>query len=166
MLLTVGFALAIAVGAQLSVAVPGTPVPVTAQTFVVLLGAIVLGSARATVGSLLYLGVGIAGLPWFATSGGATVGYIVGFVLAGAVLGRLADRGSVRRPFEVVAAMVLGNVIIYVCGVAVLAAVLGLNLTGAIAAGVVPFLIGDALKIALAATTIPTAWAVVHRGRV
>lgn len=162
-LLTLGFALAIAASAQVSIVLPGTPVPITGQTFVVLLGGIVLGAGRGAIGSLLYLAVGVAGVPWFAVTSGATVGYIVGFVLAAAALGALAERGFARGPVQVVAAMVFGNLIIYFCGVAVLALFFDMGLAGAITAGVVPFLIGDAVKIALAAAIVPAAWALVRR---
>lgn len=163
-LLVLGFALAIAASAQVSIVLPGTPVPITGQTFAVLLGGIVLGAGRATIGSLAYLAAGVAGVPWFAVTGGATIGYIAGFVLAAAVLGALAERGFARGPVQVVAAMILGNLIIYACGVTVLALFFDMGLGGAITAGVVPFLIGDAFKIALAAAIVPTAWALIRRG--
>ena len=162
-LLTVGYAAAIGVSAQ--IAIPLQPVPITGQTFAVLLGAIVIGLGRAAVGGGLYLSLGLAGVPWFApTGGGASLGYIVGFVAAAAIVGVIADRGYARSPGSVALTMVLGNVVIYAFGVAVLAWVLSLSATQALAAGVVPFLIGDALKIAAATALVPVAWKLVRRG--
>lgn len=161
-LLTVGYAAAIGVSAQ--IAIPVQPVPITGQTFAVLLGAIVLGLGRAAVGGGLYLGLGLAGVPWFApATGGASVGYIVGFVAAAAVVGLIADRGYARSPGSVALTMVVGNLVIYAFGVPVLAWVLSMNATQALAAGVVPFLIGDAAKIVLATALVPVAWRLVRR---
>ncbi len=161
-LLTVGYAAAIGVSAQ--VAIPLQPVPITGQTFAVLLGAIVLGLGRAAVGGGLYLSLGMAGVPWFApTGGGASVGYIIGFLAAAVVVGLIADRGFARSPGSVALTMVVGNVVIYAFGVGVLAYVLSLNTTAALAAGVVPFLIGDALKIAAATALVPLAWKLTRR---
>lgn len=123
-LLTIGYVASIALAAQLYVYLPGNPVPITAQTFVVLAGAIVLGSTRATVGAAVYLGLGVTGVPLFAASNGATVGYIVGFVVAGALLGAAAQRGRLRGPVQVASAMVVGNLIIYGLGVAWIVATL------------------------------------------
>lgn len=161
--LVVGFAVAIAASAQIAIPLPFTPVPITGQTLVVLLGAIVLGAGRATSGSLLYIAAGVAGVPWFAVTGGATVGYLVGFVAAGVIVGLLAERGLARRPSQVAGVMLIGNAVIYVLGATGLALVLGLSPTAAIAAGVTPFLIGDALKIAVAVALVPAAWKLVGR---
>jgi biotin transport system substrate-specific component len=164
-LLTLGYAGAIGVSAQIAFPLPFTPVPVTGQTFAVLLGAIVLGMGRAATGGALYLGLGIAGVPWFApTGGGASMGYIVGFLVAAAVVGKIAERGQARGPLSVAGVMVVGNVIIYAFGAAVLGVMLSMNATQALMAGVVPFLIGDALKIAAATALVPAAWKLVHRG--
>lgn len=158
-LLVVGFAAAIGISAQIAFPLPFTPVPVTGQTFAVLLGAIVLGFGRASLGSALYLGLGLAGIPWFTwAGGGASMGYILGFVAAAMVVGLIADRGYARTPTSVALTMVLGNVIIYVFGVIVLAIVASMSATQALMAGVVPFLIGDALKIAAATALVPAAW--------
>lgn len=163
-LLSLGYAAAIGVSAQIAFPLPFTPVPVTGQTFAVLLGAIVLGLGRATAGGALYLGLGLAGVPWFApTGGGQTLGYIVGFVVAAVVLGWIADRGHARSVASVALTMVLGNAIIYLFGATVLGWVLQMDVQGALMAGVVPFLIGDALKIAAATALVPTAWRLVHR---
>jgi biotin transport system substrate-specific component len=158
--LVAGLAAAIAVGARLAVPLPFTPVPVTAQTFVVLLGAAALGTRRAALGTGLYLGLGLAGTPWFA-AGGATLGYVVGFVAAAAVVGRLAERGADRGPRGAAVAMVAGTLTVYACGVPWLALVAGLDLPAALALGVLPFLPGDTLKVVVATALLPTAWRLV-----
>ena len=176
-LLTVGYALAIAASGQLAFFLPGNPVPITAQTFVVLVGAIVLGTSRASIGAMGYLALGVAGVPWFAATSGATVGYILGFVVAGVLLGAVAQRGYLRGPVQVASAMVVGNLVIYGFGVAWVAAALRLQpeflavfgLQGVpafstlLAMFVVPFLIGDAIKIAAATAVLPSAWKLVGR---
>ncbi|WP_433608210.1 biotin transporter BioY [Dactylosporangium sp. CA-139114] len=115
----------------------------------------------------LYLAVGVLGVPWFAggTSGAGVVsfGYVIGFVLAGAVVGALARRGGDRTPLRTAGTMVAGNLCIYAFGVPYLAVAAHLSLTRALDAGVVPFLAGDALKVLLATALLPAAWAVVRR---
>jgi biotin transport system substrate-specific component len=160
-LLSLGFALAIALSAQVAFPLPGTSVPFTGQTFAVLVGAIVLGSGRAGLGAMLYLALGVLGLPWFAGAGPHTVGYLVGFVLAAAVVGHLVRRTGSRTPLQVIGAMVVGNLVIYACGATGLALVLGLDASQALAAGVAPFLVGDALKLLAAAAVVPAAWKLV-----
>lgn len=157
-LLTVGFTAAIAVGAQIAFFLPGNPVPITAQTFVVLAGAVALGRARATVGALAFLALGVAGVPTFAASSGATLGYIVGFVAASALLGHLAGTGRARTVGQVLAAMVVGNLVIWVLGTAWLAFVADLSVGTAVATGVVPFLPGAAVKTVAAAAVVPALW--------
>ncbi len=156
--LVVTYAVAIALSAQLAVPLPFSPVPVTGQTFAVLLGAAALGPARAASGTTLYLAAGVAGLPWFAVTSGATVGYLIGFVAAGVLVGRWARAGGDRTVTRAVALMAAGNVVIYALGVAGLVAVTGMGVTAAIAAGVVPFLVGDTIKIAAAAALLPATW--------
>lgn len=155
------YAAAIAVAAQIAVPLPFSPVPLTLQTLAVLLGAAALGPRRAAAGAGLYLGLGAAGVPWFAVTGGATVGYLVGFVAAAALVGRGARAGQDRTVAGAVALMVAGNLVIYLLGVGGLVAVTGTGVTAATVAGVVPFLIGDAVKIALAAAVLPAAWRMV-----
>lgn len=159
-LLVGGLALAIAVGARIAIPLPFTPVPVTAQTFVVLLGAAAMGARRAALGSGLYLGLGLAGTPWFA-AGGATLGYIVGFIAAAAVVGRLAERGADRGPLGAAGAMVVGTVVVYAFGASWLAVAADLSLSRALALGVLPFLPGDAVKVVVATALLPTAWRLV-----
>lgn len=156
--LVAAYVVAIALSAQVALPLPFSPVPVTGQTFAVLLGAAALGPARAATGASLYLLAGVAGLPWFAASSGATVGYLVGFVLAAALVGRWARAGRDRSHRGVVGLMVAGNVAIYALGVAGLMVVAGMGLAPAVTAGVVPFVVGDAIKIAAAAALLPATW--------
>jgi biotin transport system substrate-specific component len=151
----IGFAVAIAFSAQVAFPLPGTPVPVTGQTFAVLLGAAALGPRRATLGAALFLAVGLAGVPWFAITGGATLGYIGGFVVAAWVVGMMARRGWVNTYGRAAVSMVVGNVVIYALGVTVLSLVTGLGLSQAFLLGAVPFFVGDAVKIALATIALP-----------
>lgn len=155
------FAASIGISAQLAMPLPFTPVPVTGQTFAVLLGAAALGAGRATLGAALYATLGLLGVPWFTATGWASFGYIVGFLMAAAMVGRLARRGNDRTVGRTVGLMLAGNLVIYACGVSVLAAVLDVGLTEAVHLGVVPFLVGDGLKLALATALLPGAWRLV-----
>lgn len=160
------YALAIALSAQVVVPLPFTPVPVTGQTFAVLLGALVLGAGRGATGSALYLVLGTAGVPWFAAAGPWTLGYVVGFVIAAGVVGWLAERGWDQRHLTVAAAMVVGNLVIYASGLPVLYALWPAGtpgLTEVLVAGAVAFLPGDLVKIALATALVPAAWRLVGR---
>ncbi len=159
--LTVGFTLAIAASAQIAFFLPGNPVPITAETFVVLAGAVALGRTRATVGAMGFLALGAVGVPAFAASSGATLGYIVGFVVASAVLGHLASAGYARTIRQVLAAMILGNIIIWVLGTTWLAILADMSARTAIATGILPFLPGAAIKIVAAAAILPALWKLV-----
>lgn len=151
------------------VQVPMLPVPMTLQTYVVMVIAMAYGwqLGLATVG--LYLVQGAIGLPVFATGGGLayfvgpTGGYLAGFLLATLVMGWLAERGWDRRLFLVVPAVALGTAIFFICGVAWLSVLIGVE--RAVEAGLMPFLPGAAAKLVLAATTIPAAWHFVKRFR-
>ena len=173
-------ALLIALTANVAFPIPGSPIPVTGQTFAVLLVGGALGFRRGLISTLLYLLVGFVGFPVFAghTSGigsavglrdgqlalGATGGYLVGFVVAGSLVGRLAELGWDRRVGGALSAMLLGNLVIYAIGVPWLALAAGQPLDWAIAKGLLPFLLGDALKLALASALFPAAWWIVgHR---
>src|SRR5687768_10876841 len=160
--LVIAAAVLTGIAAQISIPLPFTPVPISLQTFTVLLAGAALGPIRAGIGMLLYLGVGVAGVPWFSERGSgwefASFGYIVGFVLAAALVGWLARRGLDRSIVGAIGIMVLGNLVIYAIGVAWLANFLGVDLPTALEFGEWPFLIGDALKIALAAGLLPAAW--------
>ncbi|GAA1583837.1 biotin transporter BioY [Actinoplanes couchii] len=168
-LLTVGAAGAVGLAAQIAVPVPGSPVPITGQTFVVLLAGATLGAARGSAAMLIYLAAGVLGVPWFAdgSSGwpSATAGYLVGFVIATALIGQLAALGGDRRPLRTVALMAGGHGLIYLVGVPWLAFATGTDLTTALTTGLVPYLIGDVLKVLLAAALLPGAWMLIHRRR-
>ncbi|AWI28817.1 biotin transporter BioY [Streptomyces tirandamycinicus] len=165
--LVVGGAVLTGVAAQISVAVPGSPVPVTGQTFAALLVGTALGARRGFLSLALYALAGMAGMPWFAeaSSGWAmpSLGYILGMLVAATVVGALARRGADRSVLRTAGAMVLGSAIIYAIGVPYLALATGMTLPQAVAAGLVPFLIGDALKAALAMGVLPAAWKLAGR---
>ncbi|WP_371497042.1 biotin transporter BioY [Kitasatospora sp. NBC_00374] len=153
--------------AQLSVTVPGSPVPVTGQTFAALLVGTALGTRRGIASLGLYLLAGMAGLPWFAqgSSGWAmpSLGYVIGFVLAAGLTGALARRGADRSPLRTAVAMVLGNLAIYAVGVPYLALALHVPLARAAELGLYPYLVGDALKAALAVGALPLTWKILGR---
>ncbi|MEV6054444.1 biotin transporter BioY [Streptomyces sp. NPDC052107] len=160
--LVVGGAVLTGLAAQVAVPVPGSPVPVTGQTFAALLVGTALGARRGFLSLALYALAGVAGMPWFAdgTSGAASVsfGYILGMLLASAAVGALARRGADRSPLRMAGTMLLGEAIIYAVGVPYLAYAGDMSLSKAVALGLTPFLIGDALKAALAMGALPTAW--------
>ena len=147
--------------------VPGSPVPVSGQTFAALLVGTALGARRGFLSLALYAVAGMAGVPWFAqaTSGYAmpSFGYILGMMLAATVVGALARRGADRSMLRTAGAMAVGSVIIYAVGVPYLALATGMTLSQAVAAGLTPFLIGDALKAALAMGALPAAWKLIGR---
>lgn len=170
--LVVGGAALTGLAAQIAIPVAGSPVPVTMQTFAALTVGAALGWQRAALAMVLYMGAGMAGMPWFAqgTSGGLALpsfGYIIGFLLAATMIGALARRGADRSPWQTAGAMLLGNAVIYAVGVPYLAVALGVSLPEALALGLTPYLLGDALKIALAAGLLPLTWKLMdrlHRG--
>lgn len=162
-LVALGAAL-IALLAQVRIPLPFTPVPLTGQTFAVLLVAAALGSKRGAASMVLYIALGVFGLPVFAGGAaglsyltGATLGYLIGFVLAAYIVGWLAERGLERSVRTSLLPFLVGTLIIYVCGVTWLTVLLG-SLTKALAAGLVPFLLGDAIKLVAAALALPAAW--------
>lgn len=156
----------IALTAQVQIPLPFSPVPVTGQTFGVLLVAASLGATLGPASVGLYVLEGLAGLPVYAggASGiarltGPTGGYLIGFVAAAVVIGWLAQRGWDRRIGSAVLAMLAGEVAIYVFGLAWLSR-FPLKV-GLLDAGLLPFIPGDLYKLALAAVALPTAWRVV-----
>lgn len=153
--------------AQLSVPVPGSPVPVTGQTFAALLVGTALGARRGFASLLLYAVAGVAGLPWFAdgSSGWSmpSFGYILGMLAASAVVGALARRGGDRTVLRTAGVMVLGSAVIYAIGVPYLAHSAHLSASRAVSLGLRPYLLGDALKAALAMGALPAAWRLVGR---
>lgn len=168
-LLVVGGAALVGLFAQISIPLPFTPVPLTGQTFAVLLVGASLGSIRGILSMLLYTVAGLVGVPWFAdgASGFAmpSFGYIVGFIAAAGLVGWLAERGWTRTSVDTALAMVLGNVVIYGVGVTWLKFALGTSWASAVDMGMTPFLLGDGLKILLAAGLFPVIWSqMVKRG--
>jgi biotin transport system substrate-specific component len=149
-------------GLAAQVYIPLWPVPITLQTLSVLLVGAALGPLRGTASMLVYLLVGAAGVSWFADGHSGiefpSFGYIVGFVIAAAIVGALARRGADRNVIGTIAMMVLGNLVIYAIGVPWLMASLGIDFSTGFEFGVRPFLIGDGLKILLAAGLLPAAW--------
>ncbi|AXG77855.1 biotin transporter BioY [Streptomyces paludis] len=165
--LVVGGAALTGLAAQIALPVPGSPVPVTGQTFAALLVGAGLGARRGFLSLALYALVGMAGVPWFAGgssgAGGATFGYVLGMLLAATVVGALARLGGDRSVLRTAGTMVVGSAVIYAVGVPYLALSTGMSLSAAAAAGLVPFLLGDALKAALAMGALPTAWKLLGR---
>lgn len=164
--LVAGSAVFVGLSALVAIPLPFTPVPLSGQTFAVLLSVAALGPARGALGMLLYAVAGVAGLPWFAGQqsgwGIPSFGYVLGFVLAAVVVGALARRGADRTVARTAGLMVAGNLCIYAVGVPWLMASVGADLGRALMLGVVPFLVGDAIKIALAALLLPGAWRLVR----
>ena len=170
--LVLGASLVIALSAQVAIQLPFSPVPITGQTMAVLLVGALLGSRRGALAVLAYIAEGLAGLPVFAGGAaglarlfGPTGGYLVGFVAAAFLVGWLAERGWDRRFGTTLAAMTLGNLVIYGVGAVWLAVFVG-GLSRAWSLGVLPFLPGDAIKIVLAAVLLPGGWKLLGmRGR-
>jgi biotin transport system substrate-specific component len=168
--LVVAGALFIYLTSRIVIPVPGTPVPITGQTFGVLLVGGALGFRRGLIAVALYVLLGVIGLPFFAEGkGGLSViwgargGYLIGFVAAGAVVGRLAELGWDRRLGGALGAMLVGSVVIYAIALPWLKVVTGWSVDETIQKGLMPFLLGDALKLVLAAVLFPAAWWVVGR---
>jgi biotin transport system substrate-specific component len=168
--LVIAGALLIYLTARIVIPVPGSPVPITGQTFGVLLVGGALGFRRGLISVGLYVLLGVVGLPFFAEGKGgltviwgATGGYLIGFVVAGALVGRLAELGWDRKLGGALGAMLLGSVVIYAVGLPWLGAVTSATPAETIERGLTPFLFGDALKLILAAVLFPFAWWVVGR---
>ena len=163
--------LVIAVLAQVTIPLPGNPVPVTGQTLGVLLIGAALGSTRGALSVGAYVAEGALGVPVFAGGANlagllarpATLGYLLGFVLGAFVVGLLAERRWDRRPLTALPAMLAGEVVIFLCGVAWLTPLVNGSLTAAVQLGVLPFLAGEAVKVAVAATLLPGAWSLLGR---
>ena len=160
--------LLLAVSAQFKI--PLYPVPVTGQTLVVLLIGMTYGPRLGGITLAAYLFEGALGLPVFAGGAagvavlmGPTAGYLFGFLLAAIAMGYLAERGMGRTVVSTIAAMVIGNCVVYLCGALWLANFIGFG--QAIVAGVLPFLYGDALKLVVAAGLMPWAWRAVKSAK-
>jgi biotin transporter BioY len=160
--LILGGSLLIGLCAQIKI-MPFGLVPITGQTFAVLMTGALLGSRRGALAVLAYLAQGLAGLPVFAVGSGPLVligptgGYLIGFVPAAYVTGLLAEKGWDRQFTTTVLAMALGNAIIYTFGITQLCILTGINKT-VVTTGLLPFIPGDILKIIIAATFLPSAW--------
>jgi biotin transport system substrate-specific component len=167
--LVLGGAGLIGVAAQIAIPLPFTPVPITLQTLAVLLAGAALGPLRGLATTALYLVAGGVGVPWFTDAGsgwgGASFGYVVGFLLASTLVGWLARRRTDRDILPGFGAMIVANMSIYLVGVPWLMATAHLSLGRAVALGLTPFLVGDAIKTAIAAGLLPAAWQVVGARR-
>ena len=166
--LILGGSLLIALSAQLHLVLPFSPVPITGQTFAVLLLGALYGSKRGPATVVTYLALGVMGLPVFAGGAlgvarlvGPTAGYLVGFLAAAFVVGLLSERGWDRKPWTTAASMIIGNGIIYATGVIWLSRFVGWQ--AVLSTGFLPFLAGDALKIALATILLPAGWKIIGR---
>jgi biotin transport system substrate-specific component len=163
----------IALSAQITIHLPGTPVPISGQTFAALLVGSAYGARRGFATFALYMAIGAVGLPVFqsGTSGwdvisGATGGYLVGMLLAAGFVGALAERKWDRTLSTSLSAMLTGSVIIYICGLAWLYHELpNATFDGTLHAGLYPFVVGDLIKLYLAGALLPGAWALVRRLR-
>jgi biotin transport system substrate-specific component len=162
--------LLIAAGARISIPIPGNPVPITGQTFGVLVAGGALGFRRGIAATGIYVLLGVIGLPFFALNRtgievlwGTTGGYLIGFIVAAAIVGRLAELGWDRNIVGAIGAMVIANAVVYVIAVPWLAVTAGFGPAEAIEKGFVPFIAGDLIKLALAAVVFPAAWWLVGR---
>jgi biotin transport system substrate-specific component len=160
----------VALAAQVKIDLSFTPVPITGQTFAVVLVGASLGALLGLASLGLYLFVGALGAPIYADGQhgwdvltGPTGGYIVGFVFAACLTGFLAQKRWDRRFSSAVAAMLTGNVVIYLLGLPWLAAKIDTGLEGTLEAGLYPFVVGDLLKLYLAGALLPAAWGLVSR---
>ena len=157
----------ITVAGYIAIPLPFTPVPLSLATFAVLLTGAALGPARGAASALLYLVLGVVGVPLFAGGNAgwafSSLGYIVGYVIAALLVGSLARRRADRTVLSTIGLAGLGSLTIYACGVPWLAGFVGVDLATAITLGVVPFLIGDAIKIVAMAGLLPGTWRLVDR---
>jgi biotin transporter BioY len=164
-LLVLSFTLLTAISAKLKIEIG--PVPITGQTFAVLLSGALLGAKRGALSQIFYLLGGLAGVPWFSRGGGIaylmspTFGYIVGFVLAAFFVGFLCERGFDRKIESAILAMLVGNVLIYFPGVLWLARFVGRGKV--LAVGFYPFIIGDTIKLLLASSILSFGWKLIKK---
>jgi biotin transport system substrate-specific component len=172
-------ALLIYLGSLVVIRLPDNPVPITGQTLGVVLAAGALGFRRGTLATLLYIAIGVIGFPAFAENKGglgviagvqdgrlilgATGGYLIGFIVASGIVGRLAELGWDRHVLGSVAAMLIGSAAIYAIGLPWLMSATGFTPAETVAKGLTPFILGDVLKLAIAAGVFPFAWWIVGR---
>lgn len=164
LILVTGSAILTAAAAQIRIPLPFTPVPITGQTFAVLLSGAVLGSAAGAASQTLYLMLGLV-FPFYAggargweTLTGATGGFLVGFVVAAWIVGKLAEHRQDRSPITAIPAFLTGTIVIYLFGVPWLAHILGVGWTDAVSLGATPFVLGDLVKAGIAGALLPAAW--------
>ncbi len=168
--LVAGFSLLIALSAQVAIPLPFTPVPVTLQTFAVILTGCLLGSRRGTLAVIAYIVEGSFGLPFFSggTAGighllGPTGGYLVGCVASAFLAGLLSERKAAMKPAGLLLTLAVADLVVFIFGVTWLGAFTGPQ--KAVALGFVPFIVGDALKIAAAWGILTAAGLVTTRAR-
>jgi len=168
--LVVSAAALTALAAQWVIPLPFTPVPITGQTFAVLLTGAALGAVRGAAGQILYVGAGVLGAPIFAGEWGSgwspervggTGGYLIGFIFAAGLVGYMAERRQDRSFATMFTAFLLSSAVIYAFGVVGLMISFGMSLNEAVVAGVVPFIVGDVIKAAAAVLLLPGAWRLV-----
>jgi len=166
--LVIGFSLLTALAAQ--VVIPIGPVPITGQTFAVLLTGALLGSRLGAIAMIAYLIEGASGLPFFAGGHfglvhlmGPTGGYLVAFPAAAFIAGAFAEHGWDRRFFSAAAAMAIGSAVIIVCGCVWFSLLTHTSIFNAIRVTVAPFILGDIVKILLAAAVLPSGWKLLRR---
>ena len=167
-LLVIGAAALTALAAQWEIHLPFTPVPVTGQTFAVLLTGAALGMTLGAAGQAVYVVAGAFGLPvyaggasgWDTASAQGSAGYLIGFIFAAGFVGFMAERRQDRTFPTMFTAFIAGSFIIYGFGVAGLMILLDMTFTEAVVAGVVPFVLGDIIKAAAAGLLLPGTWKV------
>jgi biotin transport system substrate-specific component len=168
-ILVVAAAAITALAAQWEIHLPFTPVPITGQTFAVLLSAAALGAKLGAAGQTLYVGLGAIGLPiysggeggWETARAGGTSGYLIGFIAAAGLVGYMAERRQDRTFPTMFTAFIAGSFVIYLFGVIGLMIIFDMTATEAIVAGVVPFVLGDVIKAAAAGLLLPATWRLV-----
>lgn len=166
MLILIG-SIFMAAAAQIRIPLPFSPVPITGQTFAVLLLAALYGSKRGPATVITYLALGVAGMPVYAGAAagiapllGPTGGYLVGFLAAAYLVGLLSERGWDRKPWSTAMCMIIGNTVIYALGILWLAYYVGWGKV--LPMGVLPFIPGDIIKIGLATLLLPAGWRLIR----
>ena len=167
--LVAGGVLLTALLAQVSLPVPGSPVPITGHTLAVVLVAAGLGPARGVAAQVAYIGAALIGFPFYAEATGgyqvvfsASGGYVFGFVPAAYLIGLAARHGADRNTLRALPLFLLGQAVIFAVGIPWLAVTAGLNAEQALEAGLYPFILGGVVKAAVAAVLLPAAWRTVR----